>query len=174
MKYKDFLKTAEKLGEGARVETKIDGTVITDAKLHKEDRTWYICQNEVDGLNCENKLGYKYSWEGYNQNNTKYISYLRPTKPIKKTLYNLEKGDVVENVNGQRKIMEKLGECYLLSECNAFDRFGGWYFPKDLEDCGYHLVNQPATPETIEVLGKTYLKSDVEEKLAELMEVEEI
>ncbi len=169
MKYKDFLKIAERLGEGARVETEIEETVIKDARLHKEDDYWYICQNKYDGSSCEDKLDYKYSYVVKHEGDAGDISYL---KPLKKTLYNLEKGDVVEDRYGQYKIMVVVNGCYLLSESDEFDNCGNWYSPQELQKYDYRLVNQPPTSEIIEILGKTYRKDDVEERLAELEEVE--
>ena len=46
-----------------RVTCTIEGTKITDARISiDEDGRPFICQNERDGADAENKLGYKYSW----------------------------------------------------------------------------------------------------------------
>ncbi|RKY68398.1 MAG: hypothetical protein DRP97_06370 [Candidatus Latescibacterota bacterium] len=48
--------------KGDRVRCKIDGTPVNDAKIQEENGRFYICQNERDGFECEDKLGYDYSW----------------------------------------------------------------------------------------------------------------
>ena len=47
---------------GTKVTCEIRETKITDAKIQIENRWYYICQNEEDGMSANNKLGYKYSW----------------------------------------------------------------------------------------------------------------
>jgi hypothetical protein len=37
-------------------------TVQCSGRINKEGGYVYLCQNEVSGSNCSNKLGYKYSW----------------------------------------------------------------------------------------------------------------
>lgn len=47
---------------GRRVSCCIEGTAIEDAKLTKEGTYFYICQDEKDGRDAYDKLGYKHSW----------------------------------------------------------------------------------------------------------------
>ena len=51
-----------KLEKGMSVTCKIHETEITDAKIQDEKGNFYICQNLMNGDECEDKLGYKYSW----------------------------------------------------------------------------------------------------------------
>lgn len=39
----------------------IYGTKVT-GKIQKEDGDVYLCQNERDGADCDNRLGFKFSW----------------------------------------------------------------------------------------------------------------
>lgn len=48
--------------KGKRFEGTILEKEIKDAKIQVEDGTVYICQNFKDGFECQDKLGYKYSW----------------------------------------------------------------------------------------------------------------
>ncbi len=50
------------LFHGMEVRCVIDGTLIEDAKISIDYSGIYICQNELEGLECSDKLGYKYSW----------------------------------------------------------------------------------------------------------------
>ena len=80
MKYEDFEKQAEKIGKGNRCITKKEGKAISDARLQKEHDSWYICQNEWDGRNCSDKIGYRFSWVVIEEYTAKEIEYLKPFK----------------------------------------------------------------------------------------------
>jgi len=47
---------------GSRISCNIGNKEIDDAKLQSEKGMIFICQNIVEGSECLNKLGYKYSW----------------------------------------------------------------------------------------------------------------
>ena len=55
---------AEDLNYGDRVTCFINETYIEDGMIYvePESQTRYICQNEVLGTSCADKMGYKYSW----------------------------------------------------------------------------------------------------------------
>ena len=80
MIYEDFIKQAEKIGKGNRCITKKEGKEISDARLQKEHDSWYICQDEWNGWDCINKLGYKFSWVVIEEYTAKEIEYLKPFK----------------------------------------------------------------------------------------------
>jgi hypothetical protein len=52
----------DRFREGMKVTCILMGKIISDAKLHYEQNRWFICQNIEKGLECKNKLGYKYSF----------------------------------------------------------------------------------------------------------------
>ena len=84
-----------------------------------------------------------------------------------RNLYSLKQGDIIENINGDKmKVLGVCGEVKLMSEYNKFDKFITGFTAKELKDKGLKPVQEEE--KTITVLGKTYLKSDVEEKLKEL------
>jgi hypothetical protein len=89
--------------------------------------------------------------------------------PFKKDLTNLEVGDVVENDTYKRMVLGICGKVYLMSYHNDFENYYGNYTAKELEKYGFKLVSE--TPETINLLGKTYKKSDIEKALSDLEEV---
>jgi hypothetical protein len=70
-----------KYTHGQRVKCTIDGIDITDAKIsiNKNGRT-YICQNEIDGAEADDLLGYKYSWVLNNDFTSYALTNLRPAE----------------------------------------------------------------------------------------------
>lgn len=165
MTLQEFRSTCEKLGEGASVVTKIDGTEITDAKIHKEDGDWYICQNERSGVSCVNKLGYEYSWVVRQEDEAQGISYLSPAKPSKPTLETLKVGDFVENRSDKHKVLAVSGLLYWLSEGDNFDRYLGGYTLSELKEYGYKPVQPEVEEETIEIEGKKYTVKEIKKAL---------
>jgi hypothetical protein len=92
-------------------------------------------------------------------------------EPTHRDLYSLKQGDIIGNKEDKRKILGVCGEVIFLSKVNDFRSSFFFHFtPYDLEAYDYKLFSPQE--ETITVLGKTYLKSDVEEKLKELEERE--
>lgn len=174
MKLKDFIKQAEKIGSRNRCEVCIEGTEITDARLQFEDGEWFICQNVIGGIDCSDKLGYEYSFRVSFEIETGRVSYLRP---FKKTLYNLDEGDIVVDEDGylrfERMVLGVCGKAYVMSEINNFEKASVVWTAKELERHGYAVKGQDPEPETVEVLGKTYKKEDVEKQLGELEKVKE-
>lgn len=66
---------------GKRISCIIEGDIINEAKIQKEDGNYYICQDLKEGSNCKDKLGYKYSWivdKGSKENLAQYT--VRVTK----------------------------------------------------------------------------------------------
>jgi len=51
-----------RLRNGMRVTCKIKGNVINDALICKQGLSFYICQNIIEGSDCEDKFNYRYSW----------------------------------------------------------------------------------------------------------------
>lgn len=47
--------------DGRRFRCKIDETPA-EGRIRVEDNNVYLCQNEMDGAEADNKFGYKYSW----------------------------------------------------------------------------------------------------------------
>ena len=163
MKLSEFKKQAEKIGVGNRCITKIDNTEITDAQLQKEDGYWFVCQNERDGVDCDDKLGYTYSWEIVDDSDAEDISYL---KPYKKTLETCEKGDsLVDKDGGEYMVIERLGDLVFPSQKDAFDAVSAsTYHWKELQKCGYTVKGQPEE-EMVDVDGKEISLSTVKKAL---------
>ena len=109
--FNEVIKLCESIGEGAKITSSIlscgELCDIIDGKLHKEEGEWYICQDKADGHDCQNKLGYKYSWKINERDAEKHN--LKDLKKVEKTLYNLEIGDIIIDTEGDyRKILSVL------------------------------------------------------------------
>ena len=94
-------------------------------------------------------------------------------EPTEKTLYNLEKGDIVlfeNNDDVARKVLAVIDSCYLLSYPTDFTSASTWYTVDDLKYYGY-TVQQPKI-ETIKINGKEYNKNEVEEVIKELKTID--
>ena len=110
-----------------------------------------------------------YQLEGYNFWWTNEM--LEPVS-IKKTLKNMEKGDVVVNkpdYDYPRTVLLAIDGCYLLSAVARPTVASCWRTAEELRVSGC-TVQQP-TPtkiETIEINGKKYNKADVEEAIKDL------
>jgi len=49
--------------DGDKISCRIGGIAIKDARITVQDNRFYICQNVRDGNACDDKKGYKYSWQ---------------------------------------------------------------------------------------------------------------
>jgi hypothetical protein len=89
-----------------------------------------------------------------------------------KTLYNLEKGDIVsfDNNNEKRTVLAAIDNCYLLSYPNNFTSASFWYTVDDLKY--YECTVQQSEIETINIDGKKYNKNEVEEAIKDLEPIE--
>ena len=93
-------------------------------------------------------------------------------EPAKKTLDSLCVGDFVKNYNGIKKVLAKLDSCYLLSNIEDYTTANTWYTTNELEKTGYRFIEPPTPEPTIEIDGKKYKKTDVEEAIKDLEPIE--
>jgi len=136
-----------------------------DAKICIENGDIYICQNEYDGADCNNKLGYKYSMYSGLIGDEEMIKEYQITFP-EKTWDTLSVGDIlIDDSLGERKVLAVLGDVCLLSFLNDFEKAYAWFKKKEAQNLGVKIVQES---ETIEILGKKYEKKKVEEKLREI------
>ena len=138
LKEKDFR-------EGLSITCKIEGTKIDDAKLHLEYGFWHVCQNIKNGLGCDNKLGYKYSWI-VNDCNVTDIQIKH------RTIDDLEEGDIIINNYNKRKVLGVCGKIYFISYYYGFSQVSNiiyTYTIVGLKEKGYKLVQPEEEKETI-------------------------
>jgi|GEM_PF-662195 hypothetical protein len=96
--------------------------------------------------------------------------------PIKKTLKNMEKGDVVVNkpdYDYPRTVLLAIDGCYLLSAVSRPTEASCWRTAEELRVSGC-TVQQPAPTkiETIKINGKEYNKNEVEEAIKDLQPID--
>lgn len=109
---------------------------------------------------------------GVNENIYSWSDEMLEPIPIKKTLKNMEKGDVVVNkpdYDYPRTVLLAIDGCYLLSAVARPTVASCWRTAEELRVSSC-TVQQP-TPtkiETIEIDGKKYKKSEVEEVIKDL------
>lgn len=104
----------------------------------------------------------KVEWDCYHVNENDWVWSDEMLEPEKKTLYNLEKGDMVYNSSGTSKILVAIDGCYLLSHPKDDAKAGVWYTAADLDDYGYKPTKTEVEKLTIEIKGKKYEQSDIE------------
>ena len=139
-----------------KVTCEINGTKITDARISIDSNgDPFICQNEEDGVNAENKLGYKYSWSLGRDFTNKNVTNLRSAI---KSFDNPQEGDEYKNSEGDsRWVLNVGGRVILLSGLRNKDTFGSGYTKEDLIRLGYTIVqDKPEPEEIIEVDGNKY------------------
>jgi hypothetical protein len=105
----EYLTTHQQLLDnvGKRVSCYINGKFIEDGKIQEEGfyvkEFIHICQNQVEGSNCKDKLGYKHSWlisisnNKYENNNNecKKIKLLED-KPVEDIEYDKNTGRIIK------------------------------------------------------------------------------
>ena len=157
------------LKHNQKISCVIDAKRIDDARIFIGNGDVYICQNEFDGMSCDNKLGYKYStYAGRAKDEEEIIKEYKITFP-EKTWDTLAVGDILmDDDSAERKVLAILGDVFLLSACDDFEVAGSWYTKSEAQKFGLKIKS--SSPETIEILGKTYDKKKVEEKLKELLD----
>ena len=90
-------------------------------------------------------------------------------EPAGKTLDNLCAGDLVQRSGMTRKVLAAVDGCYLLSNTEEYTVADEWYTASELAK--YHF--KPIDREnTIEIDGKKYKKTDVEEAIKDLEAVD--
>lgn len=79
-------------------------------------------------------------------------------EPVEKDLYNLEKGDFVDDGDGPRKILAVLDGCYLLSYIEDTMSAQTWFTAFELDKNKYSLV---LPYDTVTIDNRQYKKSEV-------------
>lgn len=86
-------------------------------------------------------------------------------EPAEKTLDNLCVGDFVGRSGRIRKVLVAIEGCYLLSSTEKYTAADEWYTASELAEYGFKPIDRE---DTIEINGKNYKKTDVEEATKDL------
>ena len=89
-------------------------------------------------------------------------------EPAEKTLDNLYAGDFIKSGSSVRKVLAAVDGCYLLSSSEEYASASIWYTVDELKEDGYSFIESNAPEPTIEIDGKKYKKTDVEEAIKDL------
>lgn len=146
-----------KFKHGEYVKCTIDETVIDDARISiNEDGRYFICQDLVEGISADDKLGYKHSWKLEDSFAGVLVSNLRPA--VKSFDYP-EIGDEYIDSNGKsRFVLGVAGRVIFLSSPLSKDDFCSIFTKHDLVEMGYTIVpdepNEKPTEMTLEEIEK--------------------
>lgn len=160
-----------KLVAGKRVACEIvdcDYNVIkvTDAKLQEGkgnwEGRWFICQNDTIGLDCRDKLGYKYSWSFRQMPDGSLIGDVYNLHYVDSTdIEDVYVGAKIKNNIGIREVLGISGRVIFLSDNNDYNSaFNSNFTIEELKKGGFTLI-----PEWTEKDGK---RNETLKRLAEL------
>jgi len=129
-----------------KVTCSIGGTKITDARISiDKDGRPFICQNERDGTDAENKLGYKYSWVIDTDFTNRDVTDLRR---VEITWDNLQYGDQLKDSDGNERtvLVAHPNSVYSVSNTSDQSISDFTYTAQSLQDKGYTIVQEEVKP----------------------------
>ena len=88
------------------------------------------------------------------------------------TLDDLCAGDDISKGCGVRKILAAVDGCYLLSNTDEYTIASDWYTAAELKNAGYQVLPPGHSITPIEINGKKYDKSEIEEAIKDLEPIE--
>jgi hypothetical protein len=131
---------------------KISGKQVDKFVVQEEDGEFYLGQDVMDGEECSDKLGFKYSWhvgkgtpEDLKKNDVTDLVILN------KTIDDIATGDVVVNRSVTRKILARVDDVVCLSYAGNFNKAQNWYTIQELKDEGYTVLEPKPEPKLIKV-----------------------
>ena len=131
-----------KFKHGDRVTCEIMGARINDARIVIDgDGRMHVCQNLVSGINILERFGYKYTWVS-NMGSGAFITNL---KLKEKTLDDLEVGDILVGVYGNKKVLGICGLVYFLSDSDCHNTSSKNYTIEEIKDM--YTLKQEEEPE---------------------------
>jgi len=141
------MKKENNMKHNQKVTCEIDGIKITDARISiNKDGLPFICQNEKNGVNADDKLGYKYSWmlkKDFTNINVKNL------RPLEKDWDTLQVGDEIKIPFEKRTVLGVCGRVIFISWVDDKDRFYSGYTKYELIEDGYTIIQD--TPPIIEI-----------------------
>lgn len=120
----------------------------TEGRIQIEDECVFLCQNMIDGDNCKDKLGFKYSWSVGDgsiillaQNNVSNISISPSSKEEAESFKNWQVGDKLVNGSNIWEVIFRAGELVVCKREEDKATFN--YTCDELYRLGFRLVYEP-------------------------------
>lgn len=139
---------------GQKVMCEIEGVKITDARISiNENGRIFICQNEMNGLDADNKLGYKYShciFEGTERQ--LFNNFVTNLRPAEKSFDYPEVGDEYVDKDGDsRFVLGVAGRVIFLSSSYDKNLIGTYSTKEKFVELGFTIKQPAPTEEVLEV-----------------------
>lgn len=130
---------------GQKVQCNIKGTEINDAKISiNKDGTPFICQNEGNGHDAEDKLGYMFSWMLNKDFTFPNVQNLRPFK--KSFDYPIIGDEYMNRFGISFFVLGVCGKVIFLSGKDKDVFFGGFTKEELVKSCYTIVENTPEEP----------------------------
>lgn len=140
---------------GRKFSAKIEGT-YAEGLIRVENGTVYLCQNVKNGDDCDDKLGFRFSWQVCDGSidNIKDMDvtnfYLHPMTAEEIEVYkNWQVGDKITNGSESLEVIFRSRELVVCK--NSDDEASNNYTCNELHKRGYRLVVESEEEEIIEV-----------------------
>ena len=141
--------------DGRKFSAKIEGTYV-EGLIRVEDGRAYLCQNKVNGCNCDDKVGYRFSWQVWDGS----IDSLNETGVTDLHLYPMTAeqievykdwhiGDKITDGIYTLEVIFRGGELVVCKDSD--NKASSNYTCNELHKRGYRLVVEPEKEDIIEV-----------------------
>lgn len=141
--------------DGRKFSAKIEGTYV-EGLIRVEDGRAYLCQNKVDGYNCDDKLGYRFSWQvwdgsidGLNETGVTDLHLFSMTAEQIEVYKDWHIGDKITDGIDTLEVIFRGGELVVCKDSD--DDATSNYTCNELHKRGYRLVVEPEKEDIIEV-----------------------
>lgn len=129
---------------GRKFSAEIKGTQCKGT-ISVEKNNVYLCQDEVQGLACNNTFNYKYSWLILENGRGIDVNFLKNFKLLCRTIEDVEVGDLINDGDYTYKVLVKSNDCVLLSDGDNYHIADAWYTIEELKD-GNCFLQEQSTP----------------------------
>jgi len=140
---------------GRKFSAKIKGDYV-EGLIRVEDGRVYLCQNKRDGADCDDKLGFKYSWSVRDGSRDALddtgITDLRLCPMTAEQIEDYKDWQIGDKITYDTETLEVIFRGGELVVCkDSDDEALSNYTCNELHKCGYRLVVEPEKEEIIEV-----------------------
>lgn len=140
---------------GRKFSAKIKGT-YAEGRIRVEDGNVYLCQNMRDGANCDDKLGFRFSWSVHKGSsddlkdmNVTDIRLIPEAAEEIEAYKDWRVGDKITDGLESLEVIFRSGELVVCKDSD--DEAGSNYTCNELHKHGYRLVVESEKEEIVEV-----------------------